>query len=100
MSLHLESDSRLTVQSHLDELSIRLGRVLVLFVLMILVGWYWIDELLRGYISYLSPCSECIVVYSPTEWVWLRWRSIFILGLFLILPFLSPIDKILFQTYI
>ena len=88
MSLRLESDKEITLQSHLDELSIRLGRLLALFVLMMIVGWYFIDDLLKNYLSILSPCSDCIAVYSPTEWVSLRWLSIVLLGICLSLPFI------------
>ncbi len=88
MSLHLASDREITVQSHLDELSIRLGRLLALFVFMMILGWYFIDEILKNYLSMLSPCSDCIAVYSPTEWVSLRWLSIVLFGICFSLPFI------------
>jgi Sec-independent protein secretion pathway component TatC len=88
MSLSLASDKEITLQSHLDELSIRLGRLLALFVLMMIIGWYFIDQILKNYLSILSPCSDCIAVYSPTEWVSLRWLSIVLLGICLSLPFI------------
>ena len=87
MSLHLASDNEAPVQSHLDELSIRLGRVLAIFVLMMIVAWNWIDTILSNYLSLLSPCSDCIAVYSPTEWVSLRWLTILLFGICLTLPF-------------
>ena len=87
MSLHLASDNETTVQSHLDELSIRLGRVLAIFVLMMIFAWNWIDTLLSNYLSLLSPCLDCIAVYSPTEWVSLRWLTILLFGICLTLPF-------------
>ena len=88
MSLRLASDKERTLQSHLDELNIRLGRLLALFVLMMIIGWYFIDEILKTYLSILSPCSDCIAVYSPTEWVSLRWLSIILVGICLSLPFI------------
>jgi len=87
MSLRLASDKEATVQSHLDELSIRLGRVLAIFVLMMIVAWNWIDQILNNYLSLLSPCIDCIAVYSPTEWVSLRWLTILLFGICLTLPF-------------
>ena len=90
MSLRLESDKLITVQAHLDELSLRLGRLLAILVLMMIICWNFIDELiLRNYISLLSPCTDCVAVYSPTEWVSLRWLSILLLGICLTIPFFS-----------
>ena len=58
MSLRLTSDKATPVQAHLDELSIRLGRLLAILVLMMIICWNFIDELiLRNYISLLSPCT-------------------------------------------
>ena len=52
MSLRLTSDKAIPVQAHLDELSIRLGRLLAILVLMMIICWNFIDELiLRNYIS-------------------------------------------------
>ena len=87
MSFRLASDKGETVQSHLDELSIRLGRLLAIFVLMIMIAWNWVDELLSNYLSLLSPCLDCIAVYSPTEWVSLRWLTILLFAICLTLPF-------------
>ena len=90
MSLRLTSDNPTTVQAHLDELSIRLGRLLAILVLMMIICWNFIDELiLRNYISLLSPCTDCVAVYSPTEWVSLRWLSILLLGICFTIPFFS-----------
>lgn len=88
MSFRLASDKGQTVQSHLDELSIRLGRLLAIFVLMIIIAWNSIDELLKNYLLLLSPCLDCVAVYSPTEWVSLRWLSILLFAICLTLPFL------------
>ncbi|RAH15363.1 MAG: hypothetical protein CMB56_003285 [Methanobacteriota archaeon] len=88
MSLTLPSDRDAPLQSHLDELSIRLSRILAVFVMSMLISWYFIDGLLNEYFSVLSPCQDCTSVYSPTEWVSLRWLSIFLISLFLSLPFL------------
>ena len=90
MSLRLTTDKAIPVQAHLDELSIRLGRLLAILVLMMIICWNFIDELiLRNYISLLSPCTDCVAVYSPTEWVSLRWLSILLLGICLTIPFFS-----------
>ncbi len=87
MSLRLPSDKDLSLQSHLDELSIRLGRLLAIFVFMMVLSWNFIDQILNNYFSLLSPCIDCMSVYSPTEWVSLRWLSIFLISLCFSLPF-------------
>ena len=85
--LHLASDVDLPLQAHLDEFSLRLGRLLAVLTAGIVASWYWIDPLLQAYLHRLSPCVDCIIVYSPTEWVGLRWLSILLLACLLSMPF-------------
>ena len=49
MSLRLTSDKATPVQAHLDELSIRLGRLLAILVLLMIICWNLIDELIQDH---------------------------------------------------
>ena len=86
--LHLSSDDRSTIQSHLDEFSRRLTTVIILVVILTGIWSISIDEILHYVILQLDPCLEaCINIFSPDEWAGTRWLSATLLGIFTAAPF-------------
>ena len=86
--LHLSSDDRSSIQSHLDEFAKRLTSIIILVVILTIVWSISIDEILHYVLLQLDPCSEsCINIFSPDEWAGTRWLSASLLGLFTAAPF-------------
>ena len=75
--LHLSSDDRNSVQSHLDELSKRLTAVIILIIILTGIWSFSIDEILNYVLGRLDPCEEsCVNIFSPDEWAGTRWFSL------------------------
>ena len=86
--LHLSSDDRSSVQSHLDELSGRLTSVIILVIILTGIWSISIDEILRYILDRLDPCDvSCVNIFSPDEWAGTRWLSAALLGLLSAAPF-------------
>lgn len=89
MSILLESDRYASVQSHLDELTLR---ITILFISALFMTVFWsvfIDEILQHLLSILTPCSSpCLNVYDPAEWSAIRWFSAIFLSFLSLLPFI------------
>ena len=86
--LHLSSDDRINVQSHLDELGRRLLSVVLLVVILTGIWSISIDQILHWIMLRLDPCENaCINIFSPTEWAGTRWLSATLLGLLSGSPF-------------
>ena len=86
--LHLSSDDRSSVQSHLDELSGRFTSVIILVIILTGIWSISIDEILRYILDRLDPCdASCVNIFSPDEWAGTRWLSAALLGLLTAAPF-------------
>ena len=86
--LHLSSDGRSSVQSHLDELSKRLTAVIMLVIILTGIWSLSIDEILHYLLGKLDPCEySCVNIFSPDEWAGTRWLSAAIIGLLTAMPF-------------
>ena len=86
--LHLSSDDRSPVQSHLDEFYRRLTTVVILVVILTVIWSFSIDSILHYVMLQLDPCeSACINIFSPNEWAGTRWLSATLLGLLSAAPF-------------
>ncbi len=86
--LHLSSDDRRPVQSHLDEFTRRLTTVIILVIILTGIWSLSIDELLHYTMLQLDPCADaCINIFSPDEWAGTRWLSATLLGLLTAAPF-------------
>ncbi|MBL6886807.1 MAG: twin-arginine translocase subunit TatC, partial [Candidatus Poseidonia sp.] len=89
MSVLLESDSDASLQSHLDELTLR---TTILFISICLMSFTWytmIDSTLASLMGHLQPCSEsCLNIYEPAQWSVVRWMASILLGIFSCLPLL------------
>ena len=86
--LHLSSDGRSSVQSHLDELSKRLTSVIILIIILTGIWSFSIDEILNYVLGRLDPCEQsCVNIFSPDEWAGTRWFSAAIIGLLTAMPF-------------
>lgn len=89
MSVLLESDTDTTLQSHLDELTIR-TTILFVSVCMMALAWYTIiDSTLASLMDILQPCSDaCLNIYEPAQWSVVRWMASILFGIFSCLPLL------------
>ena len=86
--LHLSSDGRSSVQSHLDELSRRITAVIILIIILTGIWSFSIDEILNYVLGRLDPCEQsCVNIFSPDEWAGTRWFSAAIIGLLTAMPF-------------
>ena len=86
--LHLSSDDRSNIQTHLDEFARRVTSIIILIVVLTGIWSLSIDEILRSVLLKLDPCSgACINIFSPDEWAGTRWLSASLLGLFTAAPY-------------
>ncbi len=84
--LRLESDERLSIVGHLEEFSARVTLVVLILVAMTVVLSQRTDDLLMWWLSVLSPCSSCMVVFEPGAWIGLRWTTAIVCAAVLSLP--------------
>lgn len=86
--LHLSSDDRSQIQTHLDELYRRVFSVIILVVILTGIWSLSIDNILHYVLLNLDPCQEsCINIFSPDEWAGTRWLSAALLGIFTAAPY-------------
>jgi len=86
--LHLSSDDRSSIQSHLDEFARRFTSIVILVIILTIIWSISIDEILHFVLLKLDPCADnCINIYSPDEWAGTRWLSASLLGLFTAAPY-------------
>jgi len=89
MSVLLESDTDTSLQSHLDELTLRTTIFFISVSLMSLIWYTMIDSTLAYLMGILQPCSEsCLNIYEPAQWSVVRWMASLLLGIFSCLPLL------------
>ena len=90
-ALSLASDFDETLQNHLNELSIRMGRILFGIILCTAIVAYFSASIISWYLNILSPCpaTECLRIYKPTDWMATRWMSALLISCVLMLPLLA-----------
>lgn len=89
MSVLLESDTDASLQSHLDELTLRTTILFISVCLMSLMWYTTIDSTLATLMNHLQPCSQaCLNIYEPAQWSVVRWMASLLLGIFSCLPLL------------
>lgn len=87
MSILLDADTATNPQDHLDELTLRVSVWFVAVGMLTLVWSLYIDEVLDGLLTLLSPCTgPCMNVYDPAQWSAVRWSTSLLLALFSTLP--------------
>ena len=87
-SIHLSSDDRSTMQSHLSELGKRLTSVTILAVILTIIWSFSIDIVLNQVLTRLDPCNgTCVNIFSPDEWAATRWFAAAMMGLLTTAPF-------------
>ena len=87
MAILLESDAEKAVQSHLNDLSKRVGFVFVLVAVLTVIWSFFIDDVLKTFLQSLQPCEDdCLNVYGPAHWTEVRWLSSLFLGFFSTMP--------------
>lgn len=87
-SIHLSSDDRSTMQSHLSELGKRLTWITILAVILTIIWSFSIDIVLNKILTKLDPCDgTCVNIFSPDEWAATRWFAAAIMGLLTTAPF-------------
>jgi Sec-independent protein secretion pathway component TatC len=95
MSLQLEQDAKVPMQTHIDEFS---SRFAIMIFIWIVVSIFWIiniDVILEKIIRSLDPCvDECSNLYNPAKWSEIRWLSGALLG------FISICPLLIYQIYV
>jgi Sec-independent protein secretion pathway component TatC len=95
MSLQLEQDAKVPIQTHIDEFS---SRFAIMIFLWIVVTIFWItniDVVLEKIILALDPCvDQCTNLYNPAKWSEIRWLSAALLG------FVSISPLLVYQIYV
>lgn len=87
MAILLESDAEKAIQSHLNDVSKRVGFVFVLVAVLTLIWSFFIDDVLKTFLQSLQPCEvDCLNVYGPAHWTEVRWLSSLFLGFFSTMP--------------
>mgnify|MGYP001163909784 FL=1 len=91
MSLQLEKDANVSVQTHIDEFSSRASILIVIWLLVSLLWMLKVDLVLEYVIGLLDPCvdSNCSNLYNPAKWSEVRWLSGALLGFITILPLIA-----------
>ena len=86
--LHLSSDDRNTIQSHLDEFTRRVTSTVILVIILTGIWSFSIDEILYHILLRLDPCqATCVNIFSPDEWASTRWLSASLMALFFAAPY-------------
>lgn len=87
--LHLEQDSSIPLQSHLDSLTQKATLGFVIIAALTFVFIFKIDSILEHLLTHLSPCndSSCLTLYEPASWSAVRWLAAVFLSILCILPF-------------
>ena len=95
MSLQLEQDAQVPIQTHIDEFSSRFAIMIFIWILTTIFWVSNIDAVLEFVIQTLDPCAEkCSNLYNPAKWSEIRWLSGALLG------FISIIPILVYQIYI
>ena len=91
MSLQLEKDANVSVQTHIDEFSSRFSILIVFWLLISLIWMLKVDLILEYIISILDPCdnNSCSNLYNPAKWSEVRWLSGALLGFVTLLPIIA-----------
>lgn len=95
MSLQLEQDAKVPIQTHIDEFSSRFSIMIFLWIVVTIIWIINIDMVLEKVVRTLDPCvDECSNLYNPAKWSEIRWLSGALLG------FISIIPILIYQFYV
>ena len=95
MSLQLEQDAQVPIQTHIDEFSSRFAIMIFIWVITSIIWITNIDPILELVLRTLEPCEEtCSNLYNPAKWSEIRWLSGALMG------FISIIPLIIYQVLI
>jgi len=91
MSLQLEKDAKVSVQTHIDEFSSRFSILIVSWLVISLIWMLQVDSILEQVVTLLDPCNNtsCSNLYNPAKWSEVRWLSGALLGFITILPIIA-----------
>ena len=91
MSLQLEKDAKVSVQTHIDEFSSRFSILIVSWLVISLIWMLKVDSILEQVVTILDPCNNtsCSNLYNPAKWSEVRWLSGALLGFITILPIIA-----------
>ena len=91
MSLQLEKDANVSVQTHIDEFSSRFSILIVIWLLASMIWMLKVDSVLEYVVAILDPCDEpiCSNLYNPAKWSEVRWLSGALLGFITIIPLIG-----------
>ena len=81
MSLQLEQDAQVPIQTHIDEFSSRFAIMIFIWIVTTIIWITNIDSILEKVIHVIDPCvGECTNLYNPAKWSEIRWLSGALLG--------------------
>lgn len=87
MSLQLEQDAQVPIQTHIDEFSSRFAIMIFIWIVTSIIWISNIDSILEKVIHVIDPCvGECTNLYNPAKWSEIRWLSGALLGLITLIP--------------
>ena len=69
MSLQLEKDAKVSIQTHIDEFSSRFSILIVLWLMVSLIWMLRVDLVLEYVVDVLDPCNSnnCSNLYNPAK---------------------------------
>jgi len=95
MSLQLEQDAQVPLQTHIDEFSSRFAIMIFIWIVASIIWITNIDAILQRVVQIIDPCiEECTNLYEPAKWSEIRWLSGALLG------FITIIPVIVYQAFI
>lgn len=87
MSLQLEQDAQVPIQTHIDEFSSRFAIMIFIWIVTTIIWITNIDSILEKVIHVIDPCvGECTNLYNPAKWSEIRWLSGALLGFITLIP--------------
>ena len=91
MSLQLEKDAKVSIQTHIDEFSSRFSILIVLWLMVSLIWMLRVDLVLEYVVDVLDPCNSnnCSNLYNPAKWSEIRWLGAALLGFITIIPIIA-----------
>ena len=91
MSLQLEKDAKVSIQTHIDEFSSRFSILIVLWLMVSLIWMLRVDLVLEYVVDVLDPCNNnnCSNLYNPAKWSEIRWLGAALLGFITIIPIIA-----------
>ena len=87
MSLQLEQDAQVPIQTHIDEFSSRFAIMIFIWIVTSIIWITNVDSILQRVIHVIDPCvGECTNLYNPAKWSEIRWLSGALLGFITLIP--------------